>query len=270
MVYEWPFEVLVSGKTLQSTQGCYRCSIAYYLTASSIRKGSKTYPQAFRAIRVIRTLPLSAFELMDATTVEGHSARNFRYSASIAHQAVALGAQVPVEFELRPTKPGLRLLGVSCELVEIHGIEHEQATDHENFRSSSRVFRWELLDAPTEKGGDGAVCLKRELPLPDLAAKCSPDVDACGIHVSHALHFDMLAEDAQGEKITVRPHLACNPTRYREDADHVITASRHPSDNLVRLATLAHRWLGPLCQGARVHVVGGLGRSPDTAKVLGA
>lgn len=241
-VYEWPFELLIPGKMPETTRGCYRCSIAYYLTARSIRTGSKTYPQALRAIRIIRTPPLSAFELMDALTVEGCSPSKFRYSASISHQAVALGTRIPTELGIQPMTPGLRLLAASCQLMEIHSIDDKHVAGNTNFATSHEICRWDLLDAAV-KGLDAGVCIKRELPLPDVAAKCSPDVDAHGIRVSHAIHFDMLAEDVDGGEVKASCPWSAIPVR------EVLTprvAARHPADCLVRFAAFTDQRIGSL------------------------
>ncbi|CRK04353.1 hypothetical protein BN1723_008872 [Verticillium longisporum] len=122
--YEWPFEHLIPGHVPETARGCPRCSITYDLKASTVRDSpGETSPQAMKHIRIIRTLPSSAFALMDAATVEGTSTGRLAYSLSLAHQAIALGTVLPVDLRFTALAKDIALRSVRCLLREVHSLE---------------------------------------------------------------------------------------------------------------------------------------------------
>lgn len=208
--YEWPFEIFLPGSTPETTKGCSRCSIAYYIKASTIRGNSESHPQAYRAIRIIRTLPTSAVDMMDASTVEGTWPRPLRYSASISHKAIALGTSIPFDLDLTVLDRKTRVASVRCQLVEIHRLEHPDVPGYQVYAGSREVCGWDLLDGSDKRTDsvNAADCSRVHivdaLPLPSSPAKCSPDVDVRGIQVRHALHFDIELKGPGEERSSVR------------------------------------------------------------------
>ncbi|KAH6669761.1 hypothetical protein F5X68DRAFT_51085 [Plectosphaerella plurivora] len=206
--YEWPFELLIPGATPETTKGCSRCSIAYYLKADTIRDKPGSPPQGIRAIRIMRTLPTADFEMMDAITVEGTCGGKMAYTVSVSHKAVALGTSIPVEVDMTLPEEGWRTKSVTSRLVEVHRLEGREITGHVGYAASREVLGWDLLemqnredDVPEKELDEQGLHIAEELPLPGEASHCSPDVDALGIQVSHMLHVDLEIENEEGDVI---------------------------------------------------------------------
>ncbi|KAM0328554.1 hypothetical protein ACHAQA_004961 [Verticillium albo-atrum] len=199
--YEWPFELLIPGDIPETARGCTRCSIMYHLKAHTIRDTPDTCPQAMKAIRVIRTLPSSAFELMDAVTIEGTREGKLDYSISVAHQAIALGTALPVDLCFTALAKGVTLKSIKCYLLETHGSESPGDPALPAFVGHRSAAEWDLLsdDRTKTQFSDemaGLWRVARRLPLPTTLIKCSPDVDTHGIKVSHKVHFEVTFQDA--------------------------------------------------------------------------
>ncbi|EEY21427.1 CreD [Verticillium alfalfae VaMs.102] len=200
--YEWPFEHLIPGHVPETARGCPRCSITYHLKASTVRDApDETSPQAMKPIRIIRTLPSSAFALMDAATVEGTSTGRLVYSLSLAHKAIALGTVLPVDLRFTALAKNITLRSVRCLLREVHSLETQVASGCPGAGTTTSTVEgyrlaaaWDL--AMDDKGRigrfDGAAGewhVQRRLPMPTTLIKCSPDVDVRGIKVSHQVEF---------------------------------------------------------------------------------
>ncbi|TDZ36966.1 putative HECT-type ubiquitin ligase-interacting protein creD [Colletotrichum spinosum] len=185
--YEWPFEIMIPGDTPETFRGCSRCSIAYQLTATTIRnKSSSSTPQAYRPVRISRTLGNSAFELMDASTVEGTWADKVKYSISIGHRAVALATAIPLEMRLTPLSDETRFSTVRCELLEEHRFQLGSRPVASAFLGDRTVAEWV---APVENHQPGCeYTMAEKLGLPAEPKRCSPDVDTNGVEISHKLH----------------------------------------------------------------------------------
>lgn len=253
--YEWPFELLIPGTTPETTKGCARCSIAYYLKADTIRDEPGQPPQAFRCIRVMRTLPTAEFEMMDAATVEGKP-EQMCFAVSITHRAVALGTSIPVEVDVTP-QAGWRVKSITGRLIEVHRLERELG---DGFDGSREVLGWDMLEMREEvpeKEADNHVCIMEELPLPREAKYCSPDVDVLGIQISHVLHVDIRVEDEKG---VVTKASQTSPAGILELTS---IAKRAHSCHFIRLSGHAHQRHGQLCADAVAepceHMCWGLG-----------
>ncbi|TEA10848.1 putative HECT-type ubiquitin ligase-interacting protein creD [Colletotrichum sidae] len=214
--YEWPFEIMIPGDTPETFRGCSRCSIAYQLTATTIRnKNSSSTPQAYRPVRISRTLGNSAFELMDASTVEGTWADKVRYSISIGHRAVALATAIPLEMRLTPLSDETRFSTVRCELLEEHRFQLGSRPVASAFLGDRTVAEWV---APVENHEPGCeYTMAEKLGLPAEPKRCSPDVDTNGVEISHKLHVvvDVTAANDATFKASGRCQVDCTMPRYQ-------------------------------------------------------
>jgi hypothetical protein len=265
--YEWPFELLIPGDTPETTKGCSRCSIAYYLKADTIREKPGAVPQSFRGIRIMRTLPTADFEMMDATTVQSKCGDALSYTVSVSHKAVALGTSVPVEVDVALPGSRWRAESIVSRLVEVHELESSVVSGHSSYSGVREVLSWDLLGIHDrkdnmEKESEERLCIVEELPLPQEARHCSPDVDALGIRVSHVLHVEFVLENGEGEVIKVR----CGSHRYPE-TKLTAAASCIDSRHLIRIPSDAHQRHGPLHQDEVPKPSKHLRRRPGTAAV---
>jgi arrestin-related trafficking adapter 4/5/7 len=265
--YEWPFELLIPGDTPETTKGCSRCSIAYYLKADTIREKPGAVPQSFRGIRIMRTLPTADFEMMDATTVQSKCEDALSYTVSVSHRAVALGTSVPVEVDVALPGPGWRAESIVSRLVEVHELDSSVVSGHGGYSGVREVLSWDLLEIhgwkdSMEKEPEERLCIVEEVPLPQEARHCSPDVDALGIRVTHVLDVDFVLENGEGGVIKVR----CGSRRYPETR-LTATASCTDSHHLIRVPGHAHQRHGPLRQNAISEPSKHLRRRAGTAAV---
>ncbi|OHF04112.1 CreD [Colletotrichum orchidophilum] len=194
--HEWPFELFIPGDTLETFHGCSRCSIAYQLTATTIRsKTSSATPQTYRTIRINRTLPSSAFELMDPATVEGTWSERLRYSISIGHRAIALGTVIPLEMHFTPLKAGLRISRARCVLLESHKVEtgKNQPSD---FIGDRDVTEWEMSVKNYENLEQRLYKTSQNLPLPSEPKQCCPDLEAHDISMTHLLSIEITVQES--------------------------------------------------------------------------
>ncbi|KXH51991.1 CreD [Colletotrichum salicis] len=178
--HEWPFELSIPGNTPETFQGCSRCSITYQLTATTIRSNtSSSAPQTYKTIRINRTLPSSAFELMDPVTVEGTWGERLHYSISVGHRAIALGTAIPLEMRFAPLKAGTRISQAKCQLLESHKVKagKSQLT---SFVGDRDVAEWETPN----------------LPLPSEPKDCSPDMEAYDISMTHLLSIEITVQES--------------------------------------------------------------------------
>lgn len=177
-----------------------------------MRNDKQTWPQAYKSIRISRTLPSSAFELMDAATVEGTWAKQMKYSISSAHQAIALGTAIPLSLCLTPSNKSIKLKSINCSLVEVHGLDQTlhmfsdaPAQDYRKVRTWEIPLPADVRSEDDEQSSQEPRRIKvaNKLPLPDSPLECSADVDARGIHISHSLHFQITYKDSRGVENSV-------------------------------------------------------------------
>lgn len=122
---------------------------------------------------------------------------------------MALGTSVPVEVDVSLPGPGWRAESIVSRLVEVHELDSSVVSGHSDYSGVREVLSWDLLEIhgqkdDMEKESEESLSIVEELPLPQEARLCSPDVDALGIRVSHVLHVDFVLENGEGEVIKVR------------------------------------------------------------------
>lgn len=196
--YEWPFEHFISGATVETARGCSWCSLTYELKAESIRATRSTWPHAYKPIRINRAPPPTAFDLMDASTIEGTWPGNIEYRISLAHQGVALGTAIPLDIHLQTPNAALRIERATCHLVEAHDLMDKMDLQTPPFKGYRDVCSWplpliedrSLPELPREKVS--TYRLSKGLPLPSSVTKCSPDVETHGIKVHHSLRIEVI------------------------------------------------------------------------------
>ncbi|RSM09306.1 hypothetical protein CEP52_004153 [Fusarium oligoseptatum] len=179
-VFEWPFEVFIQGHQDESFRGCVRCSNTYRLDAFTIYDDSSQTLQDFIPIRIIRLPSLSAYELMDPVTEQGKWLGKVQHSVSLGHKAIALGGLIPIHAELAKIEDGIQISDDGVPSYEGRRLVEEWPLDLSNF--SERVQTWEQ-------------CLK----LPKVVRKCSPDLDVCGVAISHTLHLAVMLKEGDTE-----------------------------------------------------------------------
>ncbi|KAH7169874.1 hypothetical protein EDB81DRAFT_636186 [Dactylonectria macrodidyma] len=194
-IYRLPFDIYLPGQTSESVKGCSRCHISYRLQASLLRDGTAPDLRDFIPIYIIRKLPMSALELMDACTVGGTCSNNVEYQFSVAYQAIALNTFIPVEVALHNLSKGVRIGGIECVLYEIHRLEKQYSDIISEFEGERVAERWQLDVLET----DGETYhLRQDLPLPSVFRKCSPDCNTEGIIIKHSLRFTVKLIDPDG------------------------------------------------------------------------
>lgn len=200
--YEWPFKLFIPGTLAETARGCSLCNVKYCLEAFAVRCDHGNSPRNFVPIRIIRTLPPSAFGFMDPLTVEGTWADKIHYTISINYQAIALGTSIPVDVNLKVLRETLHIKQVDCILRETHGMEGEVGQTQTKALMDRESGRWTLSIPKTEDGSrhcphesQSSIRCKQNLPLFQILRRCSPDVDVHGISVSHDLYFEVEIED---------------------------------------------------------------------------
>ncbi|EGY18924.1 CreD [Verticillium dahliae VdLs.17] len=262
--YEWPFEHLIPGHVPETARGCPRCSITYDLKASTVRDSpGETSPQAMKPIRIIRTLPSSAFALMDAATVEGTSTGRLAYSLSLAHQAIALGTVLPVDLRFTALAKDIALRPVRCLLREVHSLETQvpsacpgAGTTTSTVEGYRLAAAWDLaMDANGRisrfDGAAGEWHVQRRLPMPTTLIKCSPDVDVRGIKVSHQVEFAVTFAEGpdmiSNFRATIPIKLYISPNAPVGGSDYFI--SRRPDVHVCAAGGLNSSMEVPPCYG---------------------
>lgn len=197
--YEWPFEVFIPGDQQESFKGCSRCSITYLLEASTIHQDSSKRVQHALPIRIIRSPTLSAYELMDPTTAQGKWPKMAEYSISTRHQAIALGGLIPVQAQVTKLGPHVNITKARLYLREVHTIDG-LPTDPSTYYGQRIVTEWPLsLNAASQNEQAWSQCLH----LPAAVRSCSPDFSACGVTISHTLHFAITFTENDGSSVEV-------------------------------------------------------------------
>lgn len=194
--HEWPFELSIPGDTPETFQGCSRCSITYQLTATTIRSTtSSATPQTYKTIRINRTLPSSAFELMDPVTVEGTWGEKLRYSISIGHRAIALGTAIPLEMRFAPLEEGTRISQAKCQLLESHKVKAGKS-QQTTFVGDRDVAGWKTPINNHENLEQRFYKTMQSLPLPAEPKECSPDMESYDISMTHLLSIEVTVQDS--------------------------------------------------------------------------
>ena len=185
--YEWPFELLIPGDQEESFKGCRLCSIAYRLEASTLETcPSHSDVGTLVPIRIIRSPPISCYELMDPATSHGKWDTKAEYSVSIRHQAITLGGLIPVDVQLATLGPDVEVTNARFYLRESHIVHDPCVKDKISFYMQRKVEEWRLnVDDKSRELQTWQQCLH----LPRIVSKCSPDFSIRGINISHTLHF---------------------------------------------------------------------------------
>ncbi|KAK1688932.1 hypothetical protein BDP55DRAFT_655625 [Colletotrichum godetiae] len=207
--HEWLFELSIPGDTPETFQGCSRCSITYQLTATTIRSNtSSSTPQTYKTIQINRTLPSSAFELMDPVTVEGTWSEKLRYSISVGHRAIALGTAIPLEMRFAPLKAGTRISQAKCQLLESHKVKagKSQLT---SFVGDRDVAEWETPVNNYENLEQRFYKITQSLPLPSEPKDCSPDMEAHDISMTHLLSIEITVQESDNSPFAHKVSMKC-------------------------------------------------------------
>ncbi|EXF85166.1 CreD [Colletotrichum fioriniae PJ7] len=234
--HKWPFELPIPGDTPETFQGCSRCSITYQLTATTIRtNNSSATPQTYKSIRINRTLPSSAFELMDPVTVEGTWGEKLRYSISIGHRAIALGTAIPLEMRFAPLKAGTRISQARCQLLESHKVMASSAQPS-SFVGDRNVAKWETPINNHENLEQRFYKTTQSLPLPTEPKDCSPDMEARDISMTHLLSIEVTVRDSENSPFAHKyraslPVILFASAQIPIDADNKFIRSLSPTIN---------------------------------------
>lgn len=192
-VYEWPFEVFIQGHPEESFRGCPRCSNTYRLDVFTIHQDSSQTLQDFIPIRIIRLPSLSAYELMDPVTEQGKWLGKIEHSVSLGHKAIALGGLIPIHADLAKIEDGVQVTRAKFCLYEHHKTLDDGVASYEGRRL---VEEWALdLSHKDEQVQTWEQCLR----LPKVVRKCSPDLDVCGVAISHTMHFAVTLKEGDNE-----------------------------------------------------------------------
>ncbi|KAF5009353.1 hypothetical protein FDECE_4409 [Fusarium decemcellulare] len=192
--YELPFELFIRGDQEESFRGCNRCGMTYRLEASTIHEDSSDTFQDFVPIQIIRCPPLSAYELMDPTTVQGRWSKKVEFNVSVGYQAIALGGLIPVDAQLTKLEPQVKLVKAKFYLRECHTIRDKLATSVVTYQGQRTVTQWPLDLDNAGHQWQWQQCLE----LPKVVRDCSPDFNVCGISISHTLHFETTLLERDG------------------------------------------------------------------------
>ncbi|KAI9148987.1 alfa-L-rhamnosidase [Paramyrothecium foliicola] len=236
--YEWPFEFLVPGNQKESFRGCRQCSFGYRLEGSAVGGSASGKILSFVPVRVTRGPESSSYELMDPTTSHGKWAGKTEYTASISHQAIALGGLIPVEAQIAKLDPDVTVTKARFYLRETHTARDGSATDATVDYLQRVVTEW-----PLEVGGkDSQIhCWQQCLELPKVVSQCSPDFSVYGCTSSHTLHFaatlvtgevEMEYEASMPVTLFVSPELPITGWDYFEYGTEKITKEFHSGSSI--------------------------------------
>lgn len=154
----------------------------------------------FTPIRIIRCPALSAYELIDPITAHGKWAGKVEYNLSMAHQAIALGGLIPVEAQLAKLEPGIQVIEARFFLREVHALQDETVPGLMAYEGQRTVIEWPLTINDTR---DQMHTWQQCLDLPRVVRKCSPDLSACMISISHTLHLAVSLMQSTGTVLEV-------------------------------------------------------------------
>lgn len=198
--YEWPFELFIPGDQPESFRGCSRCSIAYRLEASTMIDGFPDKLQTIIPIRVIRSPPISCYELMDPVSSQGSWTGGVEYCISLRHRAIALGGLLPMEARLVVTEPGVEVTAARVYLSESHKVDDKCDATRTKYYGVRRSGDWPLT---LDKSSGSIQFWQESLQLPLSVRMCSHSFDVRGITISHTLHFAATIRDGSGTETEV-------------------------------------------------------------------
>ncbi|KAK8098584.1 arrestin [Apiospora kogelbergensis] len=213
--YEWPFELLLEGNTLESVEGLYQTGISYFLKATVSRGKLAKNLHAFKRVRIIRTLDPAALEFNHAMSVENIWPNKVEYSIVIPQKAVVFGSNIPLEMRFTPLLKGLEMGEITVRLLEsqefsvpgigalprIHKAEREVTNWHFEVK---RNDHWQ--DNIEETGQEGWK-VTRDLPLVQKLSKCLQDCTAEGIKIRHKIKLTVALKNPDGHVSELRATL---------------------------------------------------------------
>jgi hypothetical protein len=130
---------------------------------------------------------------MDPVTEQGKWLGKIQHSVSLGHKAIALGGLIPIHAELAKIEDGVQVTKAKVCLYEHHKVLDDGVLFYEGRRL---VEEWLLdLNNTSEQIQTWEQCLK----LPKVVRKCSPDLDICGVTISHTLHFAVTLKEGDNE-----------------------------------------------------------------------
>jgi arrestin-related trafficking adapter 4/5/7 len=204
--YEWPFELVIPGSTVQSVEGLEDVHVIYKLKATVARGRLSSDLHAYKPVRIIRTLDPAALELAHAMTVENVWPNKVEYSLVIPQKAVIFGTSIQVEMQFTPLLKGLKLGKVKCELMETHDwMLSLPSFGDQHWKKSRDIATWifemneeeHYQNVINEDGQDGWV-MKDTLLLPKSLKQCMQDVETPGIKIRHKVKFTVALENPDG------------------------------------------------------------------------
>lgn len=202
--YEWPFKIDLKGDTPESVEGIPEASITYRLKATIARGKLAHDINAYKPLRVIRTLEPAALEFLHAMSVENIWPNKVDYSVVIPSKAVVFGASIPLEMRFTPLLKGLEMGDISVKLLEIRDCvtpglparDHRQERDVASWTfSCTREDNWQ--DTIGETGQEGWT-ITRKLDLPKRLKQCVQDVNHHGIKIRHKVKLVVALKNPDG------------------------------------------------------------------------
>lgn len=113
----------------------------------------------------------------------------------MAHQAIALRGLIPVDAQLAKLEPGVQVTKARFFLREVHSLQDETVPGLMAYEGQRTVMEWPLtIDDTRGQMHSWQQCLD----LPRIVRKCSPDLSACMISISHTLQFAVTLTQSNG------------------------------------------------------------------------
>lgn len=157
----------------------------------------------------------------------------------MAHQAIALGGLIPVEAQLAKLEPGIQVIKARFFLREVHALQDDTVPGLMAYKGQRTVIEWPLTINDTR---NQMHTWQQCLDLPRVVRKCSPDLNACMISISHTLHLAVTLMQSNG---TVSEVASRNPLLNPPANVHLAwSLDTHYS---IRFTRVTSRWLGHLC-----------------------
>ncbi|KAI5455627.1 hypothetical protein BGZ63DRAFT_138584 [Mariannaea sp. PMI_226] len=204
--YEWPFEYLFPGDTVESIEGIPEASIVYKLKATISRGKLAIDIHTDRHVRVIRTLSVDSLETMPTITVGNTWLDKIDYSVSLPTKAVALGSTIALYMNFTPLLKGLDLGDVLVTLLETRELTgHVPNSPHmREHRVVHRLSQWcfqitsDHWQEAIQGTGQEGWSLTKTLDMPKDLHLCCQDVNHHGIKVDHKLRVQIQLNNPDG------------------------------------------------------------------------
>lgn len=214
--YEWPFELMLPGRTAESIEGLREAHITYKLKAT-VARGKLAYDiHAYKRLRVIRTLEPSALEFLHAMSVENIWVNKIEYSIVVPQKAVVFGTSIPLETRFSPLLKGLELGDITIRLIEVHHFILSSAAGQplREYRRDREVSLWKIpmsrdehwRDMIDDTGQEGWV-MNTSLDLPRKLTMCLQDTNVHGIKIRHKLKVVVALKNPDGHVSELRAAL---------------------------------------------------------------